>query len=250
MDFRVELDVFHGPFDLLLYLVQREELDVFDIPISRITQHYLECMQQMQLINVELAGEFLVMASTLMEIKSRMLLPRTNAADEAEEADPRLELVRQLLEYKKFRNAAIRLQDLVRDQQRRYPRAVVEPPAAEDPGEAVIRDVELWDLVSAFGRLMRETLALAPTSITYDETPIETYMERIVRLLAEQGQLAFSELLSGAPRGRVLAMFLAILELVKTKQVRAEQNELFGEIWILPPEPSPSEAAAEGVAVV
>lgn len=239
MDYRVDLDIFRGPLDLLLYLVRKSELDIFDIPIARVTEQYLGYLKLLRMIDVDVAGDFLVLAATLMEIKSRMMLPRSEGIGELEE-DPRMQLVRQLLEYKRFRDAAEHLHDLAEDQMQRFSRVPVERLGdGTDPTTEPIRDVELWDLVSAFGRLMRQTLAMAPKSIVYDETPIEVHMEDILHRLARQGQLAFSELFAGSPdRSRIVGIFLAVLELIRSKQIRGEQNEPFGEIWILPPGPA------------
>jgi len=233
VNYCVDLDIFRGPLDLLLYLVRKDELDIFDIPISRVTEQYLSFLRVLQMIDVDVAGDFLVMAATLMEIKSRVLLPRTEA-ETTKESDPRLQLVRQLLEYKKFRDAASGLQELSEEQAQRFCRIPVERLGREtDPSNEPIRDVELWDLVSAFGRLMRQTLALAPRNIVYDETPIEVYMEEIQALLSRQDRIAFWDLFSGPlDRGRIVGKFLAVLELVKTKKINAEQMVPLGEIWL------------------
>jgi segregation and condensation protein A len=234
MDYCVDLDIFRGPLDLLLYLVRKDELDIFDIPIARVTEQYLAYLRILQMIDVDVAGDFLVMAATLMEIKSRMLLPRVEEGSQ-EESDPRMQLVRQLLEYKKFRDAAENLQELAEEQMQRFARFPVERMGQEvDPGSEPIRDVELWDLVSAFGRLMRQTLALAPRSIVYDETPIEVHMQEIMSLLSRHGQIAFWDLIAGSPdRGRIVGKFLGVLELVRSKRIHAEQMEPFGEIWLV-----------------
>src|SRR5262245_7171727 len=176
MDYLVDLDVFRGPLDLLLYLVKREEVDVCDIPIARIAEQFLEYLRVLQMIDVERAGDFLVMAATLMEIKSRMLLPHGEEGAEEQE-DPRGELVRQLLEYKKYKDAATLLEAQAERQGQRFPRHAV--PEAAAPAQQPLRPVELWDLVSAFGRLMRETLALQPQQILVDQTPIHVYMGQI-----------------------------------------------------------------------
>jgi segregation and condensation protein A len=232
MDYRVDLDMFRGPLDLLLYLVRRDELDVFDIPIARVTEQYLTYLRILQMIDVDVAGDFLVMAATLMEIKSRMLLPRVDVTA-AEPNDPRTQLVRQLLEYKRFRDAAEGLQELADAQRLRFVRVPVDRSDGVEASNEPIRDVELWDLVSAFGRLMRQTFALAPKNIVYDETPIEVYMDEILGRVASEGRVAFWGLFQqGLQRGPVVGRFLAILELMKSKQIRAEQDELFGEIWL------------------
>src|SRR5271155_3504415 len=199
MDYQVDLDTFRGPLDLLLHLVKRDEIDILDIPIARLTDQFLHYIREIELLDVELVGDFLVMAATLMEIKSRMLLPR-GAAEGEEEADPRQELVRQLLEYKKFKDAAGMLEARADQQMCRLPRL---PVAAEqpNPAEQPLRAVELWDLVSAFGRLMRETLALAPQSIVVDETPVHVHQQTILDLLSRQDRLAFRDVFT-PPRTR------------------------------------------------
>src|SRR5207237_9136711 len=158
MDYQVNLEVFRGPLDLLLFLVKGNECDICDIPIARLAEQFLDYLRVMEMIDVEESGDFLVMAATLMEIKSKMLLPRSE--DEPDnDADPRLELVRQLIEYKKFKDAAGLLEVQAERQLSRLAREAVES-ASVDPAQQPLRQVELWDLVSAFGRLMRETLAL------------------------------------------------------------------------------------------
>jgi segregation and condensation protein A len=238
-DYQVDLAVFRGPLDLLLYLVKRNEVDICDIPVARITEQFLEHLRVLQMIDVESAGDFLVMAATLLEIKSRMLLPRAEEISEEDE-DPRRELVRQLLEYKKFKEAAARLEAQAERQLCRLPRQAVElvppPGLAEQP----LRQVELWDLVSAFGRLMQETLALQPQQIVADHTPIHVHMENILARLAGVARLSFSDLFTPPyTRGRLLGLFLAALELIKSRRLTAEQPEPFGEIWIqFAPEPA------------
>jgi segregation and condensation protein A len=233
MDYQVDLETFRGPLDLLLFLVKRNEVDICDIPIARIADQFLQYLGVIKLIDVEWAGDFLVMAATLMEIKSRMLLPRPEELAD-EEADPRQELVRQLIEYKKFKDAAAILEVQAEKQLCRLPRQL-EPPTALDPAQQPIRTVELWDLVSAFGRLMRETLSLQPRQILLDDTPIQVHMEAIRQRLAAEGRVSLSSLFT-APRirGRLLGLFLAILELIKQCEVQAEQPEPFGDIWVVP----------------
>lgn len=238
MDFRVELNIFRGPLDLLLYLVRKHEVEITEIPIAEITRQYLEYVELLRELDVGLAGEFLALASALLEIKSQQVLPH---ADAAEEADPlgqqlRTELVQRLLEYKRFRDAAAMLEERSRLWQLHYPRLADDLPApARKLGEQPLEQVELWDLVSAFGRIMRETEAARPSSIVYDETPIHVYMARIHARLMRQGQLAFRALFEpGMHKSTLISIFLAVLELVRHQQVRVDQNELFGEIWLLP----------------
>jgi segregation and condensation protein A len=236
MDYQVDLDTFRGPLDLLLYLVKRQEVDVCDIPIAQVADQFLSYLEMMQVVDVERAGDFLVMAATLMEIKSRMLLPRQNSSDDAE-PDPRQELVRQLMEYKRFKDAAARLEAFADEHSCRLSRPAFESaavPAAEQP----LRQVELWDLVSAFGRLMRETLALEPQQIIADQTPLHVYMDAILGQVAEAGRLPFTAVFTPPyQRSRLVGLFLAVLELIRDHKIFIDQPEVFGpiELSLAPP---------------
>jgi segregation and condensation protein A len=232
MDYTVELPTFRGPLDLLLFLVKQNEVELYDIPIATITEQFLAYLNVLQVIDVEAAGEFLVMAATLMEIKSKMLLPRTEE-DAAIEEDPRLELVKQLIEYKKYKEAAALLEEQAERQLARLPRTPLEMPTAPDLAQQPLRKVELWDLVSAFGRLMRETAALQPSHIAIDETPIQVHMDRIVELLQQHKRMSLSSLFTPPrTRGRLLGLFLATLELIKARLIWVEQLDAFGELWL------------------
>jgi segregation and condensation protein A len=235
MDFRVDLNIFRGPLDLLLYLVRKHEVEIVDIPIALITDQYLEYLEVLKDLDVGEVGEFLAMASLLVEIKSQQVLPR---ADEVEEEleDPRQELVQRLLEYKQFRDAASILDERSRSWQQHYPRVSVDlPPRQRNLAEEPIHEVELWDLVSAFSRVIRENVAARPSSIVYDDTPIHVHMSRILARLQERGRLALSELFDVRLHKSVLVgLFLAMLELVRHHRVQAQQNDLFGEIWLVP----------------
>jgi segregation and condensation protein A len=235
MDFRVDLNIFRGPLDLLLYLVRKHEVEIVDLPIAPITEQFLEYLAVLEKIDVNAVGDFLEMASTLIEIKSRMVLPRGGEVDD-ELSDPRQELVRRLLEYKKFKDAASMLDERGRAWQERFPRLANDlAPRERKLDDEAIQEVELWDLVSAFGRIMREIAATRPSSIVYDETPIHVYMAQIKARLLERPRLAFRELFpAGIHKSALIGLFLAILELVRHHHVRAEQNVLFGELWLLP----------------
>ena len=183
MDFHVDLNIFRGPLDLLLYLVRKHEVEIVDIPISLITDQYLEYLAVLEQLDVGAVGDFLAMASLLIEIKSQQVLPR---ADEVEEEleDPRQELVRRLLEYKQYRDAASILDERSRAWQQHYPRVAGDlPPRQRNLAEEPIHEVELWDLVSAFGRIIRENVAAKPSNIVYDDTPIHVHMSRILAQL-------------------------------------------------------------------
>lgn len=235
MEFAVQLDAYQGPLDLLLYLVRKHEIEITDIPIAQITQQFLEHLEVLTELNVDDAGDFLEMASMLVEIKARQVLP---AGDDqpAEVEDPREELVQRLLEYKKYKDAASILEEQSRQWQQRFTRLADDlPPRRVDPADQPIHEVELWDLVSALGRVLRDASVLKPPSIIYDETPIQVYMQRIHGQLVEHGRMAFSEAFdAGMHKSALIGMFLSILELVRHHSVRAEQNDVHGEIWILP----------------
>lgn len=232
-DYQVVLDTFRGPLDLLLYLVKREEVDILDIPIARIAEQFKQYLDVLTLIDVERAGDFLVMAATLMEIKSKMLLPRPEQESAAEPTeDPRRELVKQLLQYRRFKEAAARLERLAEEQARRWPRTPVAVPSRAST-TPTLQPVELWDLVSAFGRLMRETMAAQPQTIVVDHTPLHVHMEYVTARLEQAGRLRFAELFEPPyTRSRLVGLFLAILELAKMRRLIPEQAEPFGEIWI------------------
>jgi segregation and condensation protein A len=251
MEYTVELPTFHGPLDLLLFLVKQHEVDLYDIPIATITEKFLEYLNVLQVIDVEAAGDFLVMAATLMEIKSKMMLPRTEEEEKAEE-DPRLELVKQLLEYKKYKEAAALLEEHAQRQQARLSRVPIEFPAPPDLAQQPLRKVELWDLVSAFGRLMRETIALQPSHISVDDTPMQVHLERIVELLMKHGRLSLSELFTPPhSRGRLLGLFLATLELIRSRTIWCEQPDPFGDLWLrMAPQEEPAPTIAQETAPV
>jgi len=237
MNFRVDLESFRGPLDLLLFLVRRHEIDITDIPISLVTEQFLEHLAVLEQIDVNAVGDFLEMASTLIEIKSRMVLPRSG--EEAEEIeDPRAELVARLLEYKRYKDASSLLEDQGRAWQQRYARIATDSPPREiDPADQPIREVEMWDLVSAFGRIVRESTVSRGTNIVYDDTPIQVYMHQIHQRIVQHGRTSFSEMFTpGMHKSAMIGVFLAILELVRHHNVYAEQNEPHGEIWILPGE--------------
>ncbi len=235
IDFRVDLNIFRGPLDLLLYLVRKHKVEIVDIPIAAITDQYLDYLAVIEQLNVNAVGDFLDVASLLIEIKSQQVLPRCDEV-EGELDDPRQELVRRLLEYKRYRDAASILEERSRSWQQRYPRLSSDLPRRErDVAGEPIQEVELWDLVSAFGRIMRESDAARPASIVYDDTPIHVHMNRIHARLIEAGQLSLGDLFEpDMHRSTMVGVFLAILELVHHHRIRLEQNALFGEIWILP----------------
>ncbi|MCU0960259.1 MAG: segregation/condensation protein A [Pirellulaceae bacterium] len=235
MSFSVTLDTYRGPLDLLLFLVRKHEVEITDIPIALITQQYLDYLTVLEVLDVDAVGDFLELASILVEIKSRQVLPQADE-DQAPLDDPRGQLVEQLLEYKKYKDAASVLEERSRQWQSRYARLADDlPPRRVDPADRPIQEMELWDLVSAFGRIMRDSRAAQPASIVYDDTPIHVHMERIHQRLVAQGRVAFSEMFEpGMPKAALIGVFLALLELVRHHSVHTHQEQEQGEIWISP----------------
>jgi segregation and condensation protein A len=237
MRFRVQLDTFAGPLDLLLYLVRKHELDVLEVPIARVADQYLEILTVIEQIDVDAVGDFLDLATRLMELKARMMLPRQEEAEEQEIEESRQDLVARLLEYKRYKDAASQLEDRQRQWQLRFARRVNDlDDGPRDPADQPIQEVELWDLVSAFSRVMRERAAPKPARIRHDEAPIEVYMQQIADRLAAAPRLAFAEIFPPeGSKGKLVGLFLALLELMRHGRARVEQAELFGNIWVLAP---------------
>ncbi len=251
-DYKVQFEVFEGPLDLLLYLIKKEEVDIYEVNLTRLATQFLEYVDVMRMLDLEIAGEFLVMASTLMYIKSRELLPKEQQVENPEEdegEDPRWELIRQLVEYKKFKDAAAQLQAREWEQENTFPRLPIRPeapaPAAAPRGEA-----SLFDLINAVSEVLkrlgkREDLR----EIFEDKWSVSEKIEFLLKLTAEKGPVKFSELFSGATsRTEVVCTFLALLELIRLKQLICVQAADFGEIEITRapvPEPVPAAAPTE-----
>ena len=254
MEYRVELDVYNGPLDLLLYLIKRDELDIYDIPLARITDSYMSYVSMLkelskeQGLDINVAGDFLVMAATLMEIKSAMLLPKAPAAAEgensvaAELADPRYELVQKLLEYKRFKDAAMALQKQQELHEQRFPRI----PASRDqksdePPPVDLEEVQVWDLLTAFTSLMKELGTRKPRyhEVIYDDTPIDLHAADIEDRLNREGRLSLRLLLEGRKsRSEMIGVFLALLELIREKKILVQQEDDSIDITI---DPAPEE---------
>jgi segregation and condensation protein A len=230
--------------DLLLYLVRKHEVDVVAIPVAVVTEQYCAYVDILQQIEIDTVADFLDLASLLIEIKSKQLLPTPEEIDEPEIEDPREELVVRLLEFKKYRDAALRLDERGRQWQQHFVRRAA--PSGEGASEGVrpIEGVELWDLVSAFGRVIRHKL-VAPEvdTIRYDDTPIHVFMQQINARLVRGERVAFFDLFPAAVhKSTLVGMFLAVLELVRHRHALAEQAERFGEIFVvLGSEPLPAD---------
>ncbi len=257
--YKVDLEVFSGPLDLLLYLIRQDEVEIADIPISRITDQYLAHIELMQEINVNVAGEFLVMAATLMEIKSRMLLPRPEAEGAEEQEDPRSDLIRQLIEYKRFKDAARTLAARAGEQALKFPRGAAavlgapERPASEElPID--LGEVTIWELLAAFKVILSQTTLDSTRHIVLDERPATTYCNDLLDELRQRGHIRNGMCPPGAtlrelfdPAAGRLALinaFLALLELIRRRRVRVEQAGHHGEIRIVLLNDTPVTAAS------
>lgn len=238
--YTVALDAFHGPLDLLLYLVRKSEVDVLDIPIAAVADQFLDYLRVMRELDLEVAGDFLVMAATLMEIKSRALLPAdaANPAD-SDKPDPRTELVKQLLEYRKFKDAAAALEERAGLQAGRVARHA--PPDATPAAGPVVKPVELWDLVSAFARLVRETQAAGAT-VAVDDTPQHVYEAQVKDRVAAAGRVRFRDVFPPPHhKARLIGIFLAVLELIRHHGLGLDQPDPDGDIWLVAVAPPAAE---------
>ena len=238
VDYRVKLDIFAGPMDLLLYLVRKEEVDIYDIPISRITDQYLHYIDMLKSLDMDLAGDFLVMAATLMQIKSAMLLPRTEAEDTESEAleDPRAELIRQLLEYKRFKDASNLLRDSAEQHSCRYcrPAVIIENLEPESEPELDMEQVNIWDLLEAFDNILSATgTAAFDVSRITDDTPIDLYQIEILHRLQSDGAVKFERIFESAKNRLVMVgRFLALLELAKANLIFVEHLEKTNSLYL------------------
>lgn len=228
---KVKLEVFEGPLDLLLYLIKKEEIDIYDIPIANITQQYLEYLEFMKLLDLNIAGEFILMAATLMHIKSKMLLPPDpNEVKEEEEMDPRLELVQKLLEYKKFKEAAGELFQMEVRQKDVFPRSVTYN--MEKDSKSCF-EASLFDLITAFNKILKDIPKNVFYEVIKDEFTVEGKMHDIFHLLVNKSVVFFSDLFKGAKnKFEIVTIFLAVLELIRLKEIVAFQDRPFTEIRI------------------
>jgi segregation and condensation protein A len=231
-EYKVKLEVFEGPLDLLLYLIKRDEIDIHDINIGHITKQYLDFMELFKMLDLDVAGEFVVMAANLIYIKSRSLLPVNvqPPEEEADEEDPRWELVRQLIEYKKFKEAAAHLHGREVAREGMFPRVVAsEESAAERP----LGEVSVFDLINAFNKILKriESKREDLREIFEENFTVADKIDLILKMAAPGVALKFTELFTdAASRSEVVITFLALLELIRMKQLRCVQPEAFGEI--------------------
>jgi len=245
MTYQVRLSHFEGPLDLLLHLIRRDKIDIYDIPISHITAEYLAYIEIMQELELEVAGDFFVMAATLMRIKAQMLLPR-RAEIEGEEEDPRDELVRNLLEYKKFKEAAQHFSEMEEDRRRVYTRPSVSTPAIGECEQTI--EVTVFDLFGAFKKVLEELKKQVTYRVRRETVSLEERIQAVRALLQEREELLFTELFEGGfDRATVIVTFLAMLELVRLGELAARQMSGRTDIWLYKPAIAPAPVIEEGV---
>jgi len=257
-DYKVQFEVFEGPLDLLLYLIKKEEVDIYEVNLTKLATQFLEYIETMRMLDLEVAGEFLVMAATLMYIKSRELLPveqQVEVEGEEDEDDPRWELIRQLVEYKKFKDAAAKLQNLETRQSEVYPRLPANPDLPEEPQE-LKPDVSIFDLINAVNNVLRRFEKREDLRDIFDDRwTVSEKIEQLSGIVAERARVKFSELFDHVTsRSEVVVTFLAMLELIRLKRIVVQQPESFAEIEITrgpetrggpPTEPAPALAKPE-----
>lgn len=233
MSYKIKLEIFEGPFDLLLYLIKKNELNVYDIPIAAILDQYLQYLELMRLLDLNIAGEFIVMAATLMQIKSKMLLPQeTNLLDEIpeEEKDPRAELIKRLLEYQQFKEAAEQLRFKERARQDIFKRQPVLED--EESGESFF-EASLFDLINAFSKALKDVPKELFYEVIKDEFTVEGKVHDLLHLFMERPRMSLSELfLKARSKLEMIATFLAVLELIRLKEILVVQKSVFGEIEV------------------
>jgi segregation and condensation protein A len=234
LGYKIKLEMFEGPLDLLLYLVKKEHLNIYDIPIARVTEQYLEYLNLMQLLDLNVAGEFLVMAATLMQIKSKMLLPPDPLAVQESEEDPREELVKKLLEYEKFKEIAEGLRQREEQQREVFKRPKAESEKVPSGEKEVYFEASLFDLINAFTKALKDVPKEVFYEVIKDEFTVEGKIHEILHLLLERSSVQLSALFQEAKsKMEIVVVFLAILELVKMKEIVCRQKEMFEDIEVL-----------------
>ena len=236
MTYNIQLEKFEGPLDLLLYFIRRDELDIYDIPISKITEDFIETINEWKRLNMLIAGEFIVMASTLMRIKARMMIPRVELDEDGDIIDPRTELMQQLIDYKRFRNAADLLNNMAEERSQYYTRKL--DMQIKDDGDenldSFFKDVSLFDLAKLFKNAMDSRPVLSPFELNKEPIKLEQQKELILGYFDGDGKLSFNNLL-GILKSRieVIVTFLAILDLVKEGTCTVHQANVFSDIQIV-----------------
>lgn len=230
--YKVKLEIFEGPLDLLLYLVKKDHLNIYDIPIARVTEQYLEYLELFKLLDLEIAGEFLVMAATLVKIKSQMLLPQEEKTLTEEEIDPREELVQKLLEYQKYKEVALALRQHEQSRQEVFKRKNIE--LSSDYDDRMYFEASLFDLINAFSKALSEIPKDLFIEVIKDEFTVSEKIHQILHLLLATPRIELMKLFDKAKnKQEMVAIFLAILELIRLKEINVLQDSIFGDIEIV-----------------
>lgn len=232
--YRINLPNFEGPFDLLLYFIKRDEINIYDIPISRITHDFLEYIRLMKHFDIELAGEFILMASNLIYIKTQMLLPRPKNDDDDETVeDPRTQLVQKLLEYKKFKDASVELSELYENQRYTYYRNIFDLDKEYASADAVYKNATLFDLLKAFQKMMHRAKVDSIEHVVEIQTfTVEQQSKFLLGEIKAKGRISFLSITEDLYRNQIIVMFLSILELLRSKKIYITQNNNFDDIII------------------
>ncbi|MEE3153313.1 MAG: segregation/condensation protein A [Candidatus Neomarinimicrobiota bacterium] len=236
MSYRIHLDNFEGPLDLLLYFIRRDELDIYDIPIAKITKEFIDAIEKWKRLNMMVAGEFIVMASTLMRVKAKMMIPRPELGEDGEVIDPREELMQQLIDYKRFSDAAEMLNTLAAERNHVVPRQFEQeiPIVEGDELGSLLRDVSLYDLAMVFKEAMENRPVISQFELNREPVKLEKQKEFIFKYFDGEGRLRFTTLLKKLEtRMVIIVTFLAILDLVREGTCTLEQLDIFGDIELV-----------------
>ena len=236
MSYQVQLSNFEGPLDLLLYFIRRDELDIYDIPIARITRDFIDVIEQWKKLNMVVAGDFIVMASTLMRVKAKMMIPRPEFDEEGDIVDPRTELIMQLIEYKRYRDAAEIMDALSKDRSHEIPRQFEQdiPRIEGEELGVLLQDVTLFDLARVFKDAMENRPVFSQFELAREPIKLEQQKEVIFKYFDGDGRLKFSTLLKKLnTRMEIIVTFLAILDMIREGISTLEQSEIFGEILLV-----------------
>ncbi len=235
MAYRIHLNNFEGPLDLLLYFIRRDELDIYDIPIAKITKDFIETIEEWKQLNLKIAGDFIIMASTLMRVKAKMMIPRPEINEEGDIIDPRMELMQQLIDYKRFRDAAEILHDISIYRSHYIPRQIEQDiPNEDDDISFLLKDVTLYELAQVFKRTMENKPVISQFELNREPIKLEQQKEIIIKYFDGEGRLKFTTLLKKLKsRLEIIVTFLAILDLIRDGICIINQSNVFGEIELI-----------------
>ena len=236
MSYKITLDLFEGPLDLLLYLIKKNEMNICDIPIAQITDQYMAYIEMMKVLDLEVVGEFLVMAATLMQIKSRMLLPPDPAAEEEQEEDPRADLMRRLKEYKVFKEIADKLREKAIQRQDLYARQIDEETVRElkEDAKEVYFEANLFDLINAFTQAVSKFKKDKVYQVKQEEFTVEQKIHEVLHILLRRPHVMLKEFFENAhSKEEMIVLFMAILELIRLREIKVLQKRLFADIEVI-----------------